>query len=237
LSITSGSTLSARRPSAARALTLAALLVASGCTRVLQGNGVFAQQERSVAPFSGVQVEDGIAGIVTAGGAFGVQVSGDANVVDDTQTEVIADPTGAEVLRVRVADEHYVPIHPLTVVVTLPALSVVRARSAASVTASAVAAGTLTVEASGGGAVTVSGAGGATLEATVAGSARGAELHAGGYPVETAHLALSGGSRAEVDASAGVDGTAAAGCAVVNDGAGACGLEDPATQAPVRCGP
>lgn len=225
-----------RRPGPARRAAAAALLaLAAACAPEIQGSGVFHEETRSVPPFVGVRVDDPLSASISIGPKQSVRVSGDANVVTQLETEVHIDPLRQiAVLELRVTD-HFTPVHPLRVDVTVPELRLLHAEDAATVTADGVKGAALEVEASDGSLVTLAGPGGALLEATLSGGTHpGASLDASAYPVATAVVKLTGGARTELLASGAVEGTAAPGCTVENLGAGLCQVTDGQAQ-PVSC--
>lgn len=231
-----------RRRAAASALASAAALallavVASACTPEIQGSGVFHEETRTVPPFVGVKVDDPLLAAITIGAVQSVRVSGDANVVMQLETDVRTDPVRQiAVLELRVTDD-FTPVHPLRVDVTVPALRLLQAEDAATVSADGVGAEAFEVEASDGSAVHLAGPGGARLQASLSGGThQGARLDASAYPVTTAAVALTGGAKAELRASGAVEGTAAPGCVVENLGAGLCQVTDGQGQ-PVSCSP
>lgn len=227
-------------PLVSRALGAALLAAAlAACEPHVDGNGVFLEEDWSGLPaFEGVQVEDGVEAIVTVGGQKSVKLSGDENVVSKVAPQVIDDAeTGVKVLRVRV-EESYTTFHPLRLVVTVPALSLIRASghsddTETSVDASGVQAAALRVSIADRARVVVQGAGTggtSTLLATVSGHSTeegvAVELDARSYPVAAAEVALSGGARAWVKASQEVTGSAASGTVIRNFGVGACLVVD-----------
>jgi hypothetical protein len=224
-----------RRNAVALTLALAA------CNAGVEGNGVFREETRDESGFEGIAVDDGMTAIVTAGeGSYRVSVSGDENVVQWIQTSVVTDPSGIRVLSVSVGDRDYTSKHPLRAVVSLPALTLIRARGASSVEASGVAGAEIEIEASDGSAVRPAGPGAAFLRTKLFGEKLGGRLLAAGLPVVTARVELEGDSRAELYATGAVFGVAVPPSVVVNGAVGAtCDVTDGAvpTPNPVACGP
>lgn len=227
----------ARGPPLARAAALTLLALAAACAPEIQGSGVFREDTRGVPPFSGIKVDDPIFASISIGPEQRVVVSGDANVVMEVEAKVHRDPVRQlPILELRVTDD-FVAVHPLRVDVTVPALWLIQAEDAATVSADGLAAEMLEVVASDGASVRLSGEGGALLEVSLSGGDhQGARLDASRYPVELARVALSGGAAAEVLASGAVEGTAAPGSAVENLGEGLCQVTDGQGQ-PVSCAP
>ncbi|BDG03339.1 GIN domain-containing protein [Anaeromyxobacter oryzae] len=216
-----------------------ALLATAGCNPVVQGNGVFHEETRSVPAFLGVSAEDGILVTVTAGGAQRVTVSGDENVVQHVETTVHTDVAlGIQVLEAKVTFvDSYTSVHPLRLTVTVPELQLVRVQDPTRVEAKNVAAERFRVEAGDGGDVVLAGAGtGAApvLEVVLSGVQHGAHLDAREYAVATSDVTLTGSSRAELQASLAVTGTAVPGSRVENSGTGTCRVTDGAGD-PVSC--
>jgi hypothetical protein len=181
-------------------------------------------------------VSDGLAAHVTIGTPQSVRVFADSNLVQFIQTEV--DPvtvgtasTQTPVLHVW-ASEHIQPTVPPSVVITVPSLSYVMSEDASAVGVLALASPALSIEAVGRGEVSLAGLGGDLLEATLTDGS----LDATGYPVGTAQVALSGASRAELDAGL-VTGTAS-GTSLIDNlvGSGPCFVTTAAT-ALVSCHP
>lgn len=229
---------SAAAAAGARRAALALLaLAATACTPEIQGSGVFHEETRTVPPFVGVKVDDPLLAAITIGAVQSVRVSGDANVVMQLEVDVHTDPVRQiPVLELRVTDD-FTPVHPLRVDVTMPALRLLQAEDAATVSADGVSAEVLEVEASDGSAVHLTGPGGARLSASLSGGThQGARLDASAYPVTTAAVSLTGGARVELLASGAVEGTAAPGCVVENQGAGLCQVTDGQGRA-VPCAP
>jgi hypothetical protein len=221
------------------ALALLGLIALVGCKPFVQGNGVLGEETRNVAAFEGVSADDGIEVDVTvaAGTAQVVKLSGDANVVQNIETIVRNDAArGIAVLDVK-SSVQFDSIHPVTAVISVPTLRYVRATHACPVTASQVAVPAFEVDADEDAYVTLSGAGGATLSVGLQGGQRGpATLDARGYPVDTASVALSGGSTALLAARVGVSGSATGASTVKNTGTATCTVSASA-DSKVTCGP
>ena len=190
-------------------LAAAALAALSACNPTLQGNGVLAEETRTVGAFTGVHVQDGVAAHVTVstGSAQSVRVVGDANIVPhivtETEPEQVSSTATVQALNVRV-DGSYQPTIAWAVVVTMPSLVLVKASDASPVDVKNAAAPSMHVDASGRSAVTLAGSGGDFLDAHLS----DASLYARSYAVAAAWVDLSGGSRAELQSSGPVTGTA-----------------------------
>lgn len=212
----------ARRRRRATPVRRGALLVAvaaaalAACDPYVQGNGVFHQEDRSagLAPFEGVHVEDGIQVDVTersGSAAQTVVVSGDANVVGQLSTEVRQETIGdlpTAVLHVFVVPKEFASENPLRAVVGANGIRLVRARDRSRVDVTDAAAAHFVVDASDGADVTLRAPLGATGQGrTLDVTADAAFVDATAYPVETARVAASGGSRVELLAGE-VSGTA-----------------------------
>ena len=235
LSVASARRRAAPSATVARAAALALLALGAACAPEIQGSGVFRDERRSVPAFVGIKVDDPIVTAINIGPEQRVEVSGDANVVMQLAAEVFLDPVlQLPVLELRVTDD-FVPVHPLRVDVTIPTLRLLQAEDRATVSADGIEAETLEVRASDGASVRLTGKGGASLEVSLSGGAhQGASLDASHYPVTSARVALTGGSKAELLASGTVVGTATPGCTVENLGAGLCQVTDGLSQ-PVSC--
>ena len=228
---------------AAGALRAVALVAAVGlgalaaCQPYVQGNGVFREETREVAAFEGVSAQDGIQVQITAGTAQSVKVSGDENVIQHIETTVRSDPRGFPVLDVKSSISSFDSTNPVKAVVTVPTLRYVTATHACTVGATQVAAPSFELDASDNASVTLSGAGGAAITVNLQGGQRGgAHLDARGYPVDTATVALAGGSTARLAARVGVSGTADGGSTLENSGAATCTVSASA-DSKVTCSP
>jgi hypothetical protein len=190
-------------------LAAAALAALPACNPTLQGNGVLAEETRTVGPFTGVHVQDGVAAHVTVstGSAQSVRVVGDANIVPhivtETEPEQVSSTATVQALNVRV-DGSYQPTIAWAVVVTMPSLVLVKANDASPVDVKYAATPSMRVDAGGRSAVTLDGSGGAFLDVHLS----DASLYARGYRVDAAWVDLSGGSRAMLQSSGPVAGTA-----------------------------
>jgi hypothetical protein len=209
------------------ALALLGLLALAGCKPFVQGNGVYGEETRDVAAFEGVSADDGIEVDVTAnpGAARVVKVSGDANVVQNIETDVRNDAVrGIAVLEVK-SSVQFDSTNPVKAVISVPTIQYVAATHACAVTAAQVAVPAFEVDADDDAHVTLSGAGGATLLVRLQGGQRGpAVLDASDYPVDTATVALAGGSRAFLAARVSVSGSADGGSFVENTGTATCNV-------------
>jgi hypothetical protein len=188
-------------------LAVVAAAALAACDPYVQGNGLFREEDRSagLASFVGIDVGDGIRLEATetsaSGGAQAVLVSADANVVQWLKTEVRQEtirgvPTA--VLHLFANTKGFVSDNPPRAAVRVNGLRYLRATDAARVEATLVAAPHFVLDVAGGADVTLRGPGGANLDASL----QTGFAHATGYPVvETAQVALSGGSRLELDAA------------------------------------
>jgi hypothetical protein len=215
---------------AALAAVVAAALAA--CDPYVQGNGVFHQEDRSagLAPFEGIQVEDGIQVDATersGSAAQTVVVSGDANVIGQFRTEVRQETIGdvpTAVLHLFVAAEHFDSDNPLRAVVGANGLRLVRARDRSRVDVTDAAAALFVVDAGGGADVTLRAPLDATgVDRTLDVTADAAFVDAAAYPVEKARVAAGGGSHVELLAGE-VSGTADATSRIDNAG-GVCDVQ------------
>lgn len=217
----------------ARRLGVLTTLALAACNPTIQGNGILYEEPRAVAPFTGIEVEDGVHALVTAGEAQAVTVVADANIVTGIETQVRTEPSHGQVLHVWISLSNDVqPTIPPSVVVRIPALDFVSVKDETLAEVSRAAAETMTVRAENGGNVILNGPGGRALDARLSAAA----LKAGTYPVaESGYLELSRDSRATLNVDGDVTG-------FVHDtseldnllGAGACVVEKDAT-AVVRC--
>jgi hypothetical protein len=188
------------RPALLRALA-PCLLALAACGPTVVGNGVFAEETRDVAAFSGISVQDGV--LVEASAAASsqlVELSGDENVLEHVITEVTNEAGFGPTLVVRTDVERIESTHPLRVTVAATALDHVRAADGAVVGVTAVAAESLDVRARDGAVVTLSGAGGEALNLVLA---DGVALDARSYVTNVATVDLSGGVVAAVHVDAG----------------------------------
>lgn len=219
-------------------LPLLALLAA--CSNTVEGNGVYAERTYDVSsglpPFSRATI--GFTGDVDVGGhppgaslfagaaVRKVVLSGDENVIEHIQVQV--DATGALVTTIDV--DGYTSVHPPQLLVQAPGLTAVRSQGGADVTVHDAPAGPFTVTAVERGHVILEGQGGA-LEATLS---DGSQLDGSAYEVTSAHLVLSGTSRACVWPEQPVTGSAADGSTVLVKGGAACEV---ALTGGSSCGP
>lgn len=208
-------------------------LAATGCNPMVQGNGVLREDDRTskLSPFLGVSAQDGILTDITVGPALRVVVSGDENVVQYVETTVQTDAAlGIQVLVARVSFVNdYTTRNPLRLTVSVPELRFVRALGTTRAEAQGVGADRFRVEGGDGSTVVVAGAGvGAApaLEVALSGGQHGALLDARSYPVTTASVELTGSSRAQLQASGEVTGTAVPPSRVENSGSGLCSVQD-----------
>jgi hypothetical protein len=198
------------RASLARHLGVVAAAALAACEPYVQGNGVFLEENRAVAPFEGILVEDAFQATVTDGAAAqDVAVSGDANVVQYMKAEVkTIDVRGSPLAVLHVSIDvpggDYGVTIPPRVVVRATELRYVAALEAARAEVSDGATGAMVVDAQGGSEVTLRGAGGESLHATLV----AASLDAGSYPVDLAEVSLAAGSRAKLNADETVTGSA-----------------------------
>lgn len=189
------------------ALAAVATAALAACDPYVQGNGVYQEEDRSaaLAPFVGIDVEDGIRVIATETSASGlpvqtVVVSADANVVRWLKTEVREETIGGvatAVLYLLVDAREFVSENQPTAIVRAAGLRYLRARDGARVEARFAEAPHFVVDAASGADVTLQGAGGVNLDANLSAGF----VHATAYPVEFAQVALAGGSRLELRAA------------------------------------
>lgn len=222
---------------AAVALAAAAL---AGCDPYIEGNGVFREEDRTPpTTFQGIHVEDGIEVTVTSGAEQKVTVSGDSNLLEYLETDVVAEPGLGPILRLRieVPDGSWSSTLPPRAVVQLGELRYVLATGRSHVGASQVATAALAIQASDRSDVLVSGPGGATIDVI----ASGASVDAGSYPVtDGAEVALSSGARVELRSDGPVTGTVGDGCTLDNLlGTGSCAgvVVPPGDTATIQCNP
>lgn len=207
------------RPARLAGIVAAALAGAlAGCEPYVEGNGVFEEEDRTPPEtLLGVHVEDGIEASVTAGGAQQVTVSGDANLVQHIDTEVVAEPGVGPVLFVRIDVANWSSTIPPRAAIRLGDLRYVFA--------------------SGHSRVLATGPGGAALEVF----ASDADVDAGSYPLSAgARVDLSSGARVELHSDGPVTGIVRGGCTLDNLlGAGGCeAVTVPAGEsATIQCNP
>lgn len=209
------------------------LLALAGCGPTVIGNGIFAEETRDVATFTGISVRDGIV-VVASGGASSqlVELSGDENVLEHVITEVTNEAGFGPTLVVRSDVERIESTHPLRVSVAAPSLDHLRATDGAVVSSTSAAADRFDVRASGGAVLTLSGAGGEDLDLELS---DGVVLEARSYVVSRARVNLSGGVVAAVHVDDLITGTVADGSTLTNFGEGACELGT-TSGATVVCG-
>jgi hypothetical protein len=212
-----------RGPSFARGLAAAAALaLVAGCNPYVQGNGVYAEEDRTgtVGEFAGLQIESGdirggdrLSAVVTSGEARSVRVTGDANLVREIVTEVESEFVGTttiQVLHVRISlEDQYDPTIGLQVAISIPSFSFVRAEGASTVQVKRAGAPVFTVDASGSSSVTVTGAEGHIGDLIDATLANDTLLDATNYPTARARVDLSGKGTAKLHSNGPVTGTAA----------------------------
>ncbi len=206
------------------AAVLVLLAALGGCDPYVQGNGVYAEEQRpDPGDFTGIHVESGVEAIVTAGAsARSVTVSGDANVVPYIETQVQSDG-GRRVLHVWISRAFSGTIPPRAWV-EVPVLEYAAATEGARITAKAVAAPAFEVVADDGASVVLEGAAapaGDSIDVTLGSRA---VLNAGAYEVSGgASVALSGASSAKLHSDGPVSGTVSGGSQLDNLlGAGDC---------------
>jgi hypothetical protein len=222
-------------------LGLLPLLVAAlaACAPHVEGNGVYAERvfdAAKLAPFDRAAIgfppdEHGVvvrASIFANDSTRQVVLSGDENVIQ--HVDVSAD---GGTLRTRMKLDSYTSVHPPQLRIRTPDLVAVETVGGAELTVLGAETQSFAVTAAAKGEVTLAGAGGEVLLVDLSGGAR---LLAGGYPVESAQLALTGASRATVKSSSQLSGSAVGGSVVYVTGGATCGV--PLTlDATSTCGP
>lgn len=194
-----------------RRLVAVAFLVVGlgGCDEVIHGNGVTAQETRTLGSFDGAVANDGIALTLDAaaeGEAGTLVVTADENLLDLVVTQV-----QGGWLTVRTAKPVSSSIG-ITITGPAPGLLKLGANTGGAATATGVdAAGTFEVAAAGGGTVTVGGEAD-RLDVLASG---GSVLHARGLTAREVRVVnASGGSRVEVCATSVLQATASGGSLV-----------------------
>ena len=205
----------------------AALVALAACSAYVNGNGVYLEDDRRVAPFVGVAVDLGIDATVEVGAEQTVIVSGDANLVPDIETEVVNG-----ILVTSTWLEGFAPSLPLRLHVTVPYLQSASATGKSHLDVSGAAAAVPFVA----GAfhqseVHLAGAGGPGLEVSLG---SGAHLEAKSYAVDGADVLLNGGSAAELRVSGAVTGELRDASSLQIFGGGSCSvtLRDGSTCSP-----
>jgi hypothetical protein len=201
-------------------LVSALVLASSACNPHVSGNGVLGEEQRTVDPFTGVDISLGAEAAITANATSQkLTIS-----VDENLLQYIRTPVESGVLETRLGGITGIDsIHPLRIVAQAKALDYVRATDAANVDVKG--AGdptpgfTFEVVAAGLSYVTLAGPGGELLKVTLSGGSR---LDAWSYPVAGASVALTGGSTLRVNSSGDVVGTAADTSLVQITGGGTC---------------
>ncbi|MFT7679784.1 MAG: hypothetical protein ACI8QC_003789 [Planctomycetota bacterium] len=118
----------------------------------VQGDGILADENRSVAGFDRVESMGSIEVLVSLGGAFGVQVSGDSNVLEHVLTEV-----EDGVLQVHLESGSYNLQQPLRVLISAPELGGVSSLGSGNLEVSGLDAGEFMVSNTGSGDLALSG--------------------------------------------------------------------------------
>ena len=196
-------------------VAIAALVALAACSTYVNGNGVYHEETRQVAPFVGIAVDLGIEATVEVGSVQSVRLSGDANLVPDIETRV-----EAGILVTSTWLEGFDPALPLRLSVTIPYLQSASAVGESHVQVSGAAA-TVPFEASAfeGSEIHLSGAGGSQLDAALGG---GSHLEATAYPVDAATVEIGGGSAAELRVAGAVTGNLHGGSDLQIYGGGSC---------------
>lgn len=197
------------RVGAAALLCLAAGL--AGCEPVVQGNGVYYQEQRTgLGGFTGIAIDHGIEALVTAGASSpSVVVSGDSNVVPHLETEVRSEGQ-RQVLHVWVST-NYTGTIPPRATIALPALELAALDHGARLDARELGAGALALSADQGSVAFLSGSSGVSAQGLTLTLANGATVDATGFPVSgPTAVVLSGGTVARLRADGPVSGTVGA---------------------------
>lgn len=194
--------------SVAALAALAAAAALAGCDPERVGNGAYAEKTVTVAPFTGIRVEDGIQAVITVSStaAQSVTLAGDQNIVEENlQAEVESELVGSErisVLHVW-ASPSFTPVISPRVVVRLPRID--------------------SVHGSDGVPIEVTAADGEGRAGPLAVVLEGATLRARQYPVSAATVRLEGRSTAQLHCDGPVTGTVSGGSHLDNSyGAGSC---------------
>lgn len=189
-----------------RALWGLFLSCALGCGGIIEGNRRLIARDREVPSFTGLEVEQGIIATVAFGELSQVHVEGEANLVDTLQLDV-----QDGVLRASwrfLITKH----HPISLAVSVPELTRVRASGGSQVQAESVRrAGHFEVSAVEGSGVVVSGQGVDELALHLSGGSLG-DLD--GLSAMSADVDVSDGSQAELRVSEEVRGNVSQGSAV-----------------------
>jgi len=198
-------------------VAIATLGALAACSTYVNGNGVYHEETRQVAPFVGIAVDLRIEATVEVGSAQSVKLSGDANLVPDIETSV-----EAGILVTSTWLEGFDPVLPLRLSVTVPYL---QSASAVGESHVAISGATATVPfeamAFDGSEIHLAGAGGSELEAALGG---GSHLEATAYPVDGAAVEIGGGSAAELRVAGTVTGNLHGGSNVQVYGGGSCSV-------------
>ena len=179
---------------------VAAAFVAPACNVAapeIVGSGRAQTEQRDVAGFTKVRVDEAISATVIVGSDFSVSVTTDDNVLPSVQTNVVAG-------RLNVGINGSVqPTTQVTVAITMPSLEDVSAGSAANVTATGVNSPSLSATADSAAALTVRG--NADAIDVTANSAGNADLS--GVPAQSASVRVGSAGRATVNAQQSVSGS------------------------------
>jgi hypothetical protein len=200
---------------------LVSLLALAACNPHVSGNGVLGEEQRTVAPFDGVDISLAAEATITANATTQkLTVS-----VDENLLQYIVTPVEAGVLKTRLNPivTGIDSVHPLRIVAQAKALHDVRATEAANVdvkeAGDADPGFTFEVVAAGLSNVQLQGPGGGQLRVNLSG---GSGLDAWSYPVAGANVALTGGSSIRINSTTDVVGSAADRSRVEITGGGTC---------------
>jgi Putative auto-transporter adhesin, head GIN domain len=181
-----------------RSLLIALALSSLAACTDLQGSGVAADADLTVAPFHRIVVDNAIPVEVTLGAAAPVHVHGDDNIVPLVRAAVIAGE-----LRIDLADaQNVAPREPLRITVRAPYLDAISARGASSVRAVNLVGDRVELAASGASSLVVTGAVTSARE-TASGAST---IDADGLVSAEVHLDVSGASTSRAHASRVADG-------------------------------
>lgn len=202
-----------------RISVLSALALAA-CKPHVSGNGVLGEEQRTVAPFDGVDISLSAEATITANSSTQkLTVS-----VDENLLQYILTPVEGGILETRLNGITGIDsVHPLRIVAQAKAFNYVRATETSYVdvkgAGDSAADFTFVVAAAGKSNVQLQGIGGAQLRVNLSG---GSGLDARAYPVTGANVMLTGGSHLQLNSVGDVVGSAADKSTVEITGTGTC---------------
>ncbi len=195
-------------------------LSASACRPHVSGNGVLGEEQRTVPPFTGVDISLSAEATVTANATTQkLTVSVDENLLQYIDTPVVDGILKTRLKGIDSIDS----VHPLRIVAQAKVLTYVRATEASFVDVKGAgdptAGFTFVVEAGGVSNVQLQGGGGGELNVNLSNHSA---LDARAYPVAGANVMLTGGSHLQINSIGDVAGAASDASTVEITGTGTC---------------